>query len=117
MKGNRPRIARFMRTLHLVGFMFFLAGCSTSKRQEPTLSANQADALALKLANDKALIIYNWQIFQAARTARFAQGHWKWIQRQGFGHCDLEATVKLAPDGSTNAVDVNLLDNQNRVVF
>jgi hypothetical protein len=106
-----------MRTLPLAAFMFFLAGCSTGKRQVPTLTADQADALALQLANDKALKIYNCQIFQDAPTARFVQGHWEWSQRQGFGHCDLEAIVELAPDGSTNAVDVKLLDNQNRVVF
>jgi len=106
-----------MRALHPVGLVFFLAGCSTGMRQVTTLTADQADARALKLANDKALTIYNCQIFQDARTARFAQGHWEWSQRQGFGHCDLEATVKLAPDGSTNAVDVKLLDNQNRVIF
>ena len=97
--------------------MFFFAGCSTGMRQGKTLTAEQADALALKLANDKALAIYNCQIFQDARTARFVQGHWEWSQRRGFGHCDLEATVQLAPDGSTNAVDVKLLDNQNQVVF
>jgi hypothetical protein len=106
-----------MRTLHLVAFMFFLAGCNTGMRQETTLTADQADAFALQLANDKALKIYNFEPFQDVRTARFFQGHWEWSQRQGFGHCDLEATVKLAPDGSTNAVDVRLLDNQNRVVF
>ena len=106
-----------MRILHLVVFMFFLAGCSTGMRQGTTLTADQADALALQLANDKALTIYHCQPFGDARTARFVQGHWVWSERQGFGHCDLEATVKLAPDGSTNAVDVKLLDNQNRVVF
>jgi hypothetical protein len=106
-----------MRTLHLVAFMFFLAGCNTGMRQGPALSTDQADALALQLANDKALTIYNYQPFRDARTARFVQGHWEWSQRRGFGHCDLEATVKLAPDGSTNAVDVQQLDNQNRVVF
>ena len=106
-----------MRTLPLVVLVVFLAGCSTSMRQWPNLSADQANALALKLANEKALAIYNCQIFQDTRTARFVQGHWEWSQRQGFGHCDLEATVKLAPDGSTNAVDVKLLDSQNQVVF
>jgi hypothetical protein len=117
MKRNRPRIERFMGTLHLVALMFFLAGCSTGMRRGKTLTSDQADALALQLANDKALTIYHCQPFQDARTARFGQGHWEWSQRQGFGHCDLEATVKLAPDGSTNAVDVKLLDNRNRVVF
>jgi hypothetical protein len=106
-----------MRTLPLAAFMFFLAGCSTGMRQRSTLTADQADALALQLANNKALTIYNYQPFRDARTARFVQSHWEWSQRQGFGHCDLEATVKLAPDGSTNAVDIKLLDNQNRVVF
>jgi len=97
--------------------MFFLAGCSTGTRQGTKLTADQAGALALKLANDKALTIYHCQIFQDARTARYVQGHWEWSERQGFGRCDLEAAVKLAPDGSTNAVDVKLLDNRNRVVF
>jgi hypothetical protein len=97
--------------------MFILAGCSTGMRQGTKLTADQADALALQLANKKALTIYNCQPFQNARTARFAQGHWEWSQRQGFGHCDLEVAVKLAPDGSTNAVDVKLLDNQNRAIF
>jgi hypothetical protein len=101
----------------MVVLVVFLAGCSTRMRQRPNLSADQADTLALKLANEKALTIYNCQIFQDARTARFVQGHWVWTQRQGFGHCDLEATVKLAPDGSTNAVDVKLLDSENRVFF
>jgi hypothetical protein len=106
-----------MRTLPLVVLVVFLAGCSTGMQRGSTLTADQANALALKLANEKALTIYHCQIFQDARAARFVQGHWEWSQRQGFGHCDLEATVKLAPDGSTNAVDVKLLDSQNRVVF
>jgi len=106
-----------MRTLRLVLFVIFLAGCSTGMQRGSTLTTDQANARALQLANDKALAIYHCKIFQDARTARFVHNLWEWSQRQGFGHCDLEATVKLALDGSTNAVDVKLLDSQNRVVF
>jgi hypothetical protein len=35
---------------------------------------------------------------------------------EGVGHNDLEATVELAVDGSTNHVDLKVFDSENRLL-
>jgi uncharacterized protein YcfL len=91
-------------------------GCS-STRQSPTststsLTSLQATTLAMKLANDKASAAYNCHPFKKQEPILFLQGHWLWIGREGLGHGDIQATVDLAADGSTNNVVLQLLSNQ-----
>jgi hypothetical protein len=67
----------------------------------------------MRLANDKASTLYQHQPFVAGQSAQFVAGHWLWVARQGFGRGDIQATVELAADGSTNNVDLQLFDSQN----
>ena len=62
----------------------------------------------MRLANDKVATLYHSQPFVAGQPAQFVAGHWLWVARQGFGHGDIQATVELALDGSTNKVDLQL---------
>jgi hypothetical protein len=83
-------------------------------KAEPTLTAERAKTVAMRLANDKAFTLYHCQPFPDGQPARFVAGQWLWIDLQGFGHGDIQATVQLAADGSTNSVDLKLLDSQNQ---
>ncbi len=91
---------------------FFLAGCATS-RPGASLTADQARLLAIRLANDKASTLYHCQPFRDGQPAHFVAGHWVWTDQQGFGHGDVQATVELSADGTTNSVDVQFLDSKN----
>jgi hypothetical protein len=82
-----------------------------------SLTAEQAKTLAIRLANDKALTLYNRQPFRDGQPARFVAGQWVWDDLRGFGHGDIQATVKLAADGSTISVDLKLLDSRNQKSF
>lgn len=77
-----------------------------------TLSADEATALARRLANEKAQALYGSQPFQAAQPAQLFQGIWLWRDRQGKGRVDLEATVKFARDGAEPTATVLMLDNR-----
>ncbi len=77
------------------------------------LNANQAGKLSSQLANNKAFTLYHCVPFLAGRPARFEGGHWLWSDQEGFGHGDLQATVELAADGSTNRADLHLSANLN----
>ena len=76
-----------------------------------TLTSEQATTAAIRLANDKAYALYQHQPFADGRPARIVAGHWLWAVRQGYGNGDIQATVELALDGSTNSVDLQLLDS------
>src|SRR5436190_16648052 len=89
---------------------FFLVGC-TSPRPSASLTAEQARALAIRLANDKAATVYHCQPFQDSQPAHFIGGHWVWTDHRGFGRGDIQTTVELAADGSTHNVDLKLLDS------
>jgi hypothetical protein len=101
-----------MKTSLLLVSAFILVGCESS-RQGASLTADQAKTLAIRLANDKASTLYHAQPFVAGQPAQFVAGHWLWVERQGFGHVDIQATVEIAMDGSTNNVDLQLFDSQD----
>ncbi|MGO8838330.1 MAG: hypothetical protein ACLQAH_19305 [Limisphaerales bacterium] len=101
-----------MKTSLILVLTFILIGCESSRRSA-SLTAEQATTVAIRLANDKASTLYQHQPFVAGQPAQFVAGHWLWAERQGFGHGDIQATVELAADGSTNSVDLQLFDNQN----
>lgn len=102
--------ADFMKTSLVVVLAFILIGC---ERQSASLTAEQATTTAMRLANDKASTLYQHRPFVAVQPAQFVAGHWLWVARQGFGRGDIQATVELAADGSTNSVDLQLFDNEN----
>jgi hypothetical protein len=101
-----------MKTSLIVVLAFILIGCKSS-RQSASLTTEQATTTAMRLANDKASTLYQHQPFIAGQPAQFVEGHWLWVARQGFGRGDIQATVELAADGSTNSVDLQLFDSQN----
>jgi hypothetical protein len=99
------------QSLFLV-LVFILVGCESS-RQSASLTPEQATATAIRLANDKASTLYQHRPFVAGQPAQSVAGHWLWVARQGFGHGDIQATVELAMDGSTNNVELQLFYSQN----
>jgi uncharacterized protein YcfL len=101
-----------MKTSLVVVLAFILIGCKSS-RQSAALTAEQATTVAIRLANDKASTLYQHQPFVAGQPAQFVAGHWLWVARQGFGRGDIQATVEVAMDGSTNHVDLQMFDSQN----
>jgi hypothetical protein len=101
-----------MKTSLVVVLAFILVGCESSRRSA-SLTTEQATTIAMRLANDKASTLFQHQPFVAGQPAQFVAGHWLWVARQGFGHSDIQATVELAADGTTNHVDIQLSDSQN----
>jgi hypothetical protein len=98
-----------MKTSLLLVLAFILLGCESS-RQTAGLTADQAKTLAIRLANDKTASIYLGQPFHDGQPATFVSGHWIWKE---LAPGDIEATVELAADGSTNSVAINYLSNVN----
>ena len=97
----------FMKTSRIILFSLLLVGC-TSTHQTALLTADQAKEVALNLANEKAGATYHIQAFHDGQPPSFVAGHWTWRQ---LGTGDIEATVELAADGSTNSVTLNQLVN------
>lgn len=93
-------------------FALLLVGCA-STRESRSLTAEQAKTVAMRLANDRAYTLYHCQPFRDGQPARFVAGHWVWVELQGFGHADIQATVELAADGSPGKVDLQLFDSGN----
>jgi hypothetical protein len=101
-----------MRTSAIIIFAVLLVGCASSQpKQSPSLTSTQATALALQLANDKADALYHHRPFQDGRPAQFVTGKWVWSDGCGVALLDYQASVMLAADGSTNNVNVQLLDD------
>ena len=94
-----------MKILPIILFALLVAGC-TSTHQTVSLTADQAKAAAIRLANEKAAVTYHSQPFHDGQPAVFVAGHWAWRQ---LSPGDLEARVELAADGSTNSVVLNQL--------
>jgi hypothetical protein len=81
------------------------------------LTSAQATALAIQLANDKADALFHQRPFQDGRPAQLLTGKWVWTDGCGVALLDYEASVKLAADGSTNSVKVQLLDGLYRPMY
>jgi hypothetical protein len=94
-----------MKITGIILFALLLVGC-ISTHQTASLTADQAKAVAIRLANEKAATTYHSQPFHDGQPPSFAAGHWTWRQ---LGTGDIEATVELAADGSTNSVTLNQL--------
>jgi len=90
--------------------VLLLAGCESSG-PNPRITAEQAAALSVQLANDKAESVYHRRPFENKQLAQFENGRWIWKSSQGVGTLDYLATVELAANGSTNTADVQLRDD------
>lgn len=95
---------------------FVVAGCASSQRSA-SLTPEQAQTQAIKLANDKAYARFQCRPFQDGHPANFVASHWVWSDKAGCGHMDMEVTVTLAANGSTNQVNLRMLDNMNIISF
>jgi hypothetical protein len=107
----------FMKTLFIAIFAFLFVGCATSSRQNPPLTADQAKALAVQLANDKATALYHCEPFMGTQPAQFISGHWFWTEQDAYGHADIEAAVTLAANGSTNHVQLTLFYSESPIML
>ena len=110
----RPAWARPMG--RLLAILVMLAGCSATGPRTSTLTADQAGALAQRLANEKARVLYNCQPFRNGPPARFDQGHWTWHDLKAQGPGDAEATVEFKADGTEPKVKVIWLDSRPRLM-
>jgi uncharacterized protein YcfL len=101
-----------MKTSLIIVLVFILIGCKSSQ-PNTSLTAKQATTVAVQLANEKASTLYQHQPFVDGQPAKFVEGRWLWVEQQGFGHGDIQASVELAADGSTNNVDLQFFDSLN----
>lgn len=99
----------------MVTIAMVLAGCASRKGAQ--LTAEQARSAAVQLANAKASELYHCEPFSSSEAPHWNQGRWVWSEREGVGGGDMEAKVELAADGSTNSVDVKLLDSRGIAQF
>jgi hypothetical protein len=99
-----------MKALHLP-WALVLIGCS-SVTPPAGLTAEQASARARALANAEAHARYGFQPYVNGAAAKRVGDQWVWFGRTGCSYGDLEATVKLAADGSPRTVQVNFLDSR-----
>ena len=99
-----------MKTWLIAFSAFLLVGCESP---HSPITATQAGALSAQLANDKADPFYHRRPFQNDLPAQFKDGRWIWTGGHGAGMLDFQARVELAADGSTNSVDVTILDSNN----
>ena len=102
-----------MKTLFPILLLVLLAACNKPSTQQiaPT-EDEQATSLARQLANAQAQALYKCQPFVGGPSAFRTNGHWIWKDRRGLGTSDIEAVVSLAPDLSTQSVQVLLLDSR-----
>jgi hypothetical protein len=98
-----------MKRLLVAVLGVILVGCASS-RPSASLTPEQAKTLALRLANDKASAVCHRQPFHDGQPATFVSGRWVWRE---LAPGDVEATVELARDGSTNNVAINILSDSN----
>src|SRR5437016_2215975 len=102
-----------MKTSLLAVFVLLFAGYESSKTTA-TVSAEQAGRISVQLANDKADALYHHRPFKESQPARFEAGRWIWKDSHGVGMLDFQAIVELAANGSTNGVDIRVLDDSLR---
>jgi hypothetical protein len=103
-----------MKALFILMGALFLAGCA-SYRQGPTLTVDQATVMATQLANDKTFAFFHVRPFSDGQLAKIKGDRWYWSDLCGYGSGDIHADVVLAADGSTNMVEVQLLDSRSPV--
>lgn len=100
-------------TAQIMAALLLLAGCGGSESPPPAAAKQeQVAATARRLANERAQALYRCQPFEVDRAPQWTNRHWVWRDRRGYGGGDVEAIVSLAPDLSTQSVQVLLLDSR-----
>ena len=93
--------------------ILLLSGCDRSGTRHPPANQEQpAASLARRLANEQAQALFRCQPFLADHPPLWTNRHWLWRDRRGYGGLDFETAVSLAPDLSTQSVQVFLLDSR-----
>lgn len=90
-----------MKTAFVIIVALLLVGCAKAP-----LTPIQAEALAMRLANDKADALFHHRPFRHSQHAKFLAGQWIWTDSLEAGLGEYRATVELAADGSIHNVDV-----------
>ena len=108
----------------IIIFALLIAGCKGPQPAaslgpaQPTsrvsLTSAQATTLAIELANDRADDLFHHRPFEDGRPAQFVTGKWVWTDGCGVALVDYQVSVTLSADGSTNSVNVQLLDDMER---
>jgi hypothetical protein len=98
-----------MKTILVASSLVVFAGCQSSTPSH-SLTADTAESMCVQLANSKADSMIHRQPFRARQLARFEDGRWIWTDTSGAGSLDFKAKVELAANGSTNNVDIQILD-------
>jgi hypothetical protein len=76
----------------------------------PVSGAADATARAVLAANSVARRDYSIEPFTGLKPAASFDGQvWSWRNRVAWGHGDFEAEVRIAPDGTTESVEVEFL--------
>ena len=91
-----------------------VVGDGEGSRQSVSLTAEHAHIIALRLANEKADALFHCQPFHGGQPPIFSGGRWVWTNSCGVGLGDIQASVELAADGSTNHADIQLFDSHER---
>ena len=73
------------------------------------LTAQEAGTLACNMANARAKELYGCEPFRDPPPARTDEAGWVWTDCRAHGRTDLEAKVRLAPDGSEQNIEVIVL--------
>lgn len=96
-----------MKTAMVFLFAFVFIGCGNPPKKA-ALTAEEAKTLAAKLAYEKAIETYHYNMFNTnfCPEAHLANGRWIWRNAGGHGAGAYYAVVELALDGSTNSVSV-----------
>jgi hypothetical protein len=100
-----------MRML-LLWSVVLLAGCSSPRAPRAVLTAEEASLRARTLANEAARTRYGMEPYFNGPRAKRVGDQWVWSDRRACSHGDMEATVRLASDGSPRTVQVNFLDSR-----
>jgi hypothetical protein len=101
-----------MKTRYLIPLALALLGCSSTTPRTTTLTAEQAGAVAQRLANEKAQTLFHCQPFRNSPPAKFVQGHWTWHDLRGQGSGDVEATVEFEANGAKPKTSVVWLESR-----
>ena len=101
-----------MKTRYLIPLALALLGCSSTTPRTTTLTAEQAGAVAQRLANEKAQTLFHCQPFRNRPPAEFVQGHWTWYDLRGQGSGDVEATVEFEANGAKPKTSVVWLESR-----
>ncbi len=110
---------KLWRAAALLLLLLALPACQKAPTSQPAggaqpalpMEAAEATQMARSLANQQAMLLYHCEPFVSGPAALWTNGHWLWRTRRGLGHGDIEAVVALASDGSTQSVQVLLLQS------